>query len=54
MKRLIGCIINEESGQGMVEYSLIITLIAITLVFSLKAFSDKLYYSITDSANKLP
>lgn len=54
MKNIIGCIINEESGQGMVEYSLIISLIAVMLVFSLKAFGDRLQYSINDTVNKLP
>ena len=54
MKKIMRWIINEESGQGMVEYSLIIALVAISLVFSLKTLGDKLQLSIIGSANNIP
>jgi pilus assembly protein Flp/PilA len=53
MKEIIRWIADEESGQGMVEYSLIIVLIAISLIFSLKAFGEKLQNSFVESSNKI-
>ena len=39
MKKHLGWLKNEESGQGMVEYGLIIVLIAVVLVVALTAIS---------------
>lgn len=37
MKKLVNWLKNEESGQGMVEYGLIIALIAVALIAALSA-----------------
>jgi pilus assembly protein Flp/PilA len=42
MKKLMNWLKNEESGQGMVEYGLIIALIAIVLIGALTALSGGL------------
>lgn len=43
---------NEETGQGMTEYGLIIGIVAVLLIAVLVAFKDKLiqiFNSITNS-----
>lgn len=43
---------NEETGQGMTEYGLIIGIVAVLLIVVLVAFKDKLvaiFTSITNS-----
>ena len=42
MKKLWNKFLSEESGQGMVEYGLIIALIAVVLIVTLSAMSDSL------------
>jgi pilus assembly protein Flp/PilA len=42
MRNLISWLKNEESGQGMVEYGLIIGLVAIALVIALGTLTDSL------------
>jgi pilus assembly protein Flp/PilA len=45
---------SRQKGQGMVEYALIIALIAIALVAALTAFNGgllKLYNSISNTVN---
>ncbi|MCR5738133.1 MAG: Flp family type IVb pilin [Eubacterium sp.] len=44
----------DESGQGMVEYSLIIGLIAVALIAAVVLLKNKLFSSFTNSANNLP
>ena len=41
MKKLINWLKNEESGQGMVEYGLILALIAIVVIVALTALGEK-------------
>jgi Flp pilus assembly pilin Flp len=41
MVKLIECIIDEESGQGMVEYAFIIALIVIIAVGSVILLGEK-------------
>lgn len=47
-------LIQEESGQGMVEYALIIVLVAVMLVSSLKTFGEIIQTSLENSANAIP
>lgn len=42
MKKFFNWLKNEESGQGMVEYGLIIALIAVVLIIALTAMSGGL------------
>lgn len=42
MKNIWKNFVSEESGQGMVEYGLIIALIAVVLIVVLSAMSDSL------------
>jgi pilus assembly protein Flp/PilA len=37
MKKLFSWLKNEESGQGMVEYGLILALIAVVVIVAVKA-----------------
>lgn len=49
--------VEEESGQGMVEYGLIIVLIAIAVVTALSGVGDKLvatFENISQSINPTP
>ena len=41
MKKMLNWFISEESGQGMVEYGLIIALIAIVVIGALTAVGTK-------------
>ena len=40
IKQDLSDLIREESGQGMVEYSLIIALLVLVLIVTLKLFSS--------------
>lgn len=42
MKKLMAWLKNEESGQGMVEYGLIIALVAVVLIGALTALNGGL------------
>lgn len=42
LKKIINWLKNEESGQGMVEYGLIIALIAVVLIIALTALGGGL------------
>ena len=52
MKNIKNWFVSEESGQGMVEYGLIIALIAVVLIGALTALGGGLngiFESITDA-----
>lgn len=54
MKKFMNWFASEESGQGMVEYGLIIALIAVVLIGALTAMSGGLstiFGKITDALN---
>ncbi len=42
MKKFLGWLKNEESGQGMVEYGLIIGLIAVVIVAAIGILGPKI------------
>ena len=42
MSRFMNWFANEESGQGMVEYGLIIALVSIVVILALTAVGSKL------------
>ena len=44
---------EEESGQGMVEYALILVLIAVAAVVSLTAVGDSLFTKYQDITNDI-
>ena len=50
---MIDYFLNEESGQGMAEYALIIGLIGVALVVAAKVQSNSLQTSIEGSVNKM-
>ena len=55
MKNFMNWFASEESGQGMVEYGLIIALIAVVLITALTAMSgglENIFGKITDALNK--
>jgi len=41
MKKFMNWLKNEESGQGMVEYGLILALIAVVVIFALSGLGTK-------------
>lgn len=52
MKKFLNWFASEESGQGMVEYGLIIALIAVVLIAALAAMSgglSNIFQKITDA-----
>lgn len=54
MKNFLNWFVSEESGQGMVEYGLIIALVAVVLIGSLAAMNGGLksiFKSISDTLN---
>lgn len=53
MKKLWKLFISEESGQGMVEYGLIIALIAVALITVLGLLSGKLQTIFTTIGDAL-
>ncbi len=54
MRKFIDWFVGEESGQGMVEYGLIIALVAVVLIGALVALNGGLgniFGKITDTLN---
>lgn len=45
---------NEESGQGMVEYGLILALVAIIAIVALKTVGEKVNGTFTKVGESLP
>jgi len=44
---------NDESGQGMVEYALIVALIAVIVIAVVKVFGKQITALFTDSTKKI-
>ena len=53
MKKMLNWFISEESGQGMVEYGLIIALIAIVVIAALTAVGNGVNSKFTEINTKL-
>ena len=53
MERFLKYFLPEESGQGLVEYALIISFVAIALVSALILLKGGLINSFTNSANEI-
>lgn len=56
MKKLMNWLKNEESGQGMVEYGLIIALIAVVLIVALTTMSgglEKIFNGVGTTLNNV-
>ena len=56
MKKFLNWFKSEESGQGMVEYALIIGLIAVVLIVALGALSggiENVFDKSTDELNSI-
>lgn len=54
MKKLMNWLKNEESGQGMVEYGLILALIAIVVIAALRVLGPKVAGTFNNVSNDLP
>ncbi|MBM3469050.1 MAG: Flp family type IVb pilin [Alphaproteobacteria bacterium] len=52
--RLINPFINDERGGGLVEYVLVIGLIALAAFTAMTTVGTKLNSSVTSISNKLP
>ena len=54
MMNLFSRLVREEEGQGMVEYGLIIALIALVVIVALTGIGDKLKTVFTNISIKMP
>ena len=54
MKKLVNWLTNEESGQGMVEYGLIIALVAVVVIVGLVALGPKIRDLFTGVSGTIP
>jgi pilus assembly protein Flp/PilA len=53
MKKLFSWLKNEESGQGMVEYGLILALIAVVVIFAVRAIGTNARDTFDNVAGQL-
>lgn len=53
MLNILNRLVSDEEGQGLVEYALIISLIAILLIVSLTGLKDKIAGVFTRIGNSL-
>lgn len=53
MKKMINWLKNEESGQGMVEYALIIAIVGVLLVGALALLRGGIEGTFGDAINNL-
>ena len=54
MKRTAVCLLNEEGGQGVVEYSLILSLVVIGLIAAVSFLGENVFALYLDSMAKMP
>lgn len=53
MRKFLGWLAKEESGQGMVEYGLIIVLVAVVAIAGLLILGPKIASVFTNISNSL-
>lgn len=53
MKKMMNWLVSEESGQGMVEYALILALIAIVVIAAVGLVGNKVEAKFNSIANAL-
>jgi len=53
MKSVIIQLLNDEEAQGLIEYSLLVSIIAIALVFAVQLLGDAVIFSLNDSKLKI-
>ena len=53
MKEMMNWIANEEEGQGMVEYALILALVAVGCIVILGTLKDSINGIFSDAASEL-
>lgn len=54
MKKLFACTMKDEEGQGMVEYGLIIALVAVVAIVGLALLGPQIRDLFNAISNKLP
>ena len=54
MKKIAACILKEEDGQGLVEYSLILSLIVIAAIAAVSFLGENAFALYQDSMDKMP
>ena len=54
MKKVIKWLVSEDSGQGMIEYSLILALVAIIVIGALRILGEGTYTLYNESLSKMP
>ena len=54
MSLRISAFIRDDSGQGLVEYALIIALVSIVAIGVIAIFGKKAFNSLNNSANSIP
>ena len=54
MKNMINWLMEEESGQGMVEYALILVLLSMAAILVMKNVRDSLNNAFEEVDNKFP
>ena len=50
---MFSALMNDESGQGLVEYALIIALVAIVAIAALSVLGKKASNTLSNAANSL-
>ncbi len=54
MKSMFVAMIEDDSGQGLVEYALILVLVALVAISAMTFLGGKNNNSLSNSATKLP
>jgi pilus assembly protein Flp/PilA len=53
MKKIAACILKEEDGQGLVEYTLILALIVLAAVAAVSFLGENAFALYQDSMDKM-
>lgn len=53
MKKLLWALLNDEEGQGMVEYGIIVALIAVVVIGAVKVLGEKTSDTFTNVSNEV-